>query len=164
MRKLRENIYRSSRDYAGLTRVAAALALSIGERTLANYEAEQVPPDEIVLAMARLYQAPWLRVQHLVENSLVFQDIFKIQKIPESEGVAIISVSREASDLPAAVAGLMDAACGRAAKAAGHVKELLDVAVAAIGLLGVPKAKAACAGTQTTFRESAPPMRGTHFV
>jgi hypothetical protein len=153
MQKYQENIYRSCREYAGLTRVAAAMALSIGERTLANYETCQAPPDDIVLAMARTYKAPWLRVQHLIAFNVIFQDVFQVQKIPESESVAVIMVCREASDLPNALTGLMDAACGRMRKSANHMKELMDIVAATIGLLGVKKVKAACAGTQTTFGE-----------
>jgi hypothetical protein len=112
---------------------------------LAYYETGQTPPDGMALAMARLYRAPGLKVRHLAESNLVFRDVFKAPKMPESEDAAIIGVCREASDLPAALAGLMDGACGRAAKsAAGHVKELLDVAGAIVGFLGAQKANAAC--------------------
>lgn len=82
MKDSRKSIYRICRDRAGLTQEEAAPKLGVSVRALGSYEAfsletgKHMPPEDIVLAMAKIYSTPWLPLLHLKENTLIGQAIF----------------------------------------------------------------------------------------
>lgn len=72
-------MYRAARQACGLSREEAAFRLHIGSRTLANYESgETVPPPEVVLAMSKLYQQPWL-TQHYCRRCCAIGEKFSYE-------------------------------------------------------------------------------------
>lgn len=59
------NIYQNARLRAGLTQERAAEALELSVRSIADYETDvRVPPGFVVRAMAAVYGAPGLRLEH----------------------------------------------------------------------------------------------------
>lgn len=71
MNKISENIYKTARKRAELTREAAAEELNIATRTLDKYEAiDGCPPDDIVRMMCILYNDKFLAYQHLKKSPL----------------------------------------------------------------------------------------------
>lgn len=71
MNKLSENIYKTARKRAGLTREAAAEELHIATRTLDGYESiDGTPPDDTVRMMCILYNNRFLAYQHLKKSPL----------------------------------------------------------------------------------------------
>lgn len=64
------NIYSKCRQTAGLTQEQAAEQLGCGVRTLASWETGvNLPPDNKVMKMCRLYRCPALSVAHLRQSS-----------------------------------------------------------------------------------------------
>lgn len=64
------NIYKTAREFAGLTQERASAALYVSTRSLAGYETgERIPTDDVVVRMVDLYSFPQLAVQHLRANS-----------------------------------------------------------------------------------------------
>jgi len=64
------NIYGRYRRAAGLTQERAAELLDMPVRTLAHWEAgTYLPPDDKVLRMVDIYQAPTLAIEHLRSRS-----------------------------------------------------------------------------------------------
>lgn len=82
MKESCKSIYRIGRDRAGLTQEEAATKLGISVRALGNYEAfslevgKNMPPEDVVLSMAKVYGTPWLPLIHLRENTLIGRAIF----------------------------------------------------------------------------------------
>jgi transcriptional regulator with XRE-family HTH domain len=82
MKESCKSIYRICRDRAGLTQEDAAPKLGISVRALGNYEAfslevgKNMPPEDIILTMSKLYGTPWLPLIHLKENTLIGRAIF----------------------------------------------------------------------------------------
>lgn len=71
MNNLSENIYKTARKKAELTRDAAAEELHIGTRTLDGYESiDGCPPDDVVRRMCILYNNKFLAYQHLKKSPL----------------------------------------------------------------------------------------------
>lgn len=65
-----QSIYKTAREFAGITQERAATALYVSTRTLAAYESgERIPGDEIVVRMVDLYNYQQLAVQHMRANS-----------------------------------------------------------------------------------------------
>lgn len=76
MKKPSTNIYEICRKRASLSRIEAAVQLDISERTLDDYEdfnldkvSGRLPPDNVVLRMAKIFDAPHLPKQHYYENT-----------------------------------------------------------------------------------------------
>lgn len=66
MRENSINIYQIARNQSGLTQENAAELLSVGVRTLSDYEnGKYKVPDDVVIAMTEKYPAPWLPIMHL---------------------------------------------------------------------------------------------------
>ncbi|WP_051355881.1 helix-turn-helix domain-containing protein [Acetobacterium malicum] len=82
MKESCKSIYRICRDRAGLTQEVAAPKLGVSVRALGNYEAyslevgKNMPPEDVVLCMAKVYGTPWLPLLHLKENTLIGKAIF----------------------------------------------------------------------------------------
>jgi transcriptional regulator with XRE-family HTH domain len=82
MKESYRSIYRICRDRSGLTQEEAAPKLGISVRALGSYEAysidvgKHMPPEDVVLNMAKLYGTPWLPLIHLKENTLIGREIF----------------------------------------------------------------------------------------
>lgn len=65
-----QSIYKTAREFAGLTQERASAALNVSVRTLAAYETgERIPHDDIVVRMVDLYNYQQLAVQHMRANS-----------------------------------------------------------------------------------------------
>ena len=64
------NIYKTARHSTGLTQETASEYLHVSVDSLRRYEnGYQTPPDDVVVAMCELYEAPALACQHLREAS-----------------------------------------------------------------------------------------------
>ncbi|MBQ8981142.1 MAG: helix-turn-helix transcriptional regulator [Eubacterium sp.] len=71
MNNLSENIYKTARKKAELTREAAAEELHIGTRTLDGYESmDGNPPDDVVRRMCILYNDRFLAYRHIKRSPL----------------------------------------------------------------------------------------------
>ena len=69
-------IYGRYRKAAGLTQERAAELLGVAVRSIAAWErGETVPPDQRVLAMADIYGAPTLCIEHLRLNVAIARDV-----------------------------------------------------------------------------------------
>lgn len=55
------NFYRTCREFAGLTQEQASERLNISVRSLANYESGYTIPNDIVVRMSEVYNAPELK-------------------------------------------------------------------------------------------------------
>lgn len=65
-----QSIYKTAREFAGLTQERASAALNVSVRTLAAYETgERIPHDDIVVRMVDHYNCQALAVQHMRANS-----------------------------------------------------------------------------------------------
>lgn len=86
------NIYKLCREKARMTQTVASDKLSVGLRTLATYEAYNAgklegtpPPEDIILKMAEVYQAPQLPLKHLAENTAIgrkYIPTFELMELP----------------------------------------------------------------------------------
>lgn len=71
MNNLSENIYKTARKKAELTREAAAEELHIGTRTLDTYESmDGHPPEDVVRRMCILYNDRFLAYRHIKKSPL----------------------------------------------------------------------------------------------
>lgn len=104
-------MYRVARDRAGLTRDDAAERVNVAARTLYDYEVgNNVPPPEVVTAMADAYGAPWLphwycRHECAVGLRYGFEFLNNIDRNPV---VGIAKVRREAIEMLPALDRLED--------------------------------------------------------
>ena len=65
-----ENIYKASRNNAGVSQEKAADLLNVSTRSLAEYESSRrIVPEDIVISMAEIYNCPTLRWRHGRINS-----------------------------------------------------------------------------------------------
>ncbi len=88
-------MYARYRRAAGLTQERAGELLDVPVRTLASWErGEHCPPDEMVVLMSDVYQAPTLPLEHLREVSRIGREF-----LPDPE----------AKPLPEAALGLLTA-------------------------------------------------------
>nr|DAJ06948.1 MAG TPA: Helix-turn-helix XRE-family like protein [Caudoviricetes sp.] len=76
MKSERTTIYGRYRKAAGMTQEHAAELLGVAVRSLAAWErGETVPPDQRVLAMADIYNAPTICIEHLRFNVAIARDV-----------------------------------------------------------------------------------------
>lgn len=84
-----QSIYKTAREFAGITQERAAAALNLSVRSLAAYETgERIPHDDIVVRMVDLYNYQQLAVQHMRANSELARRI-----IPEVRQRSIIETA-----------------------------------------------------------------------
>ena len=70
MKQEQQNIYARARAASGLSQEAAAEALELSTRSVADYEAGRVvPTNQTVAAMMEAYGTDWLGVKHVQETS-----------------------------------------------------------------------------------------------
>lgn len=92
------NLYLRYRRAAGLTQERAAELLGCAVRSLANWEyGVHVPPDDKVLVMCDIYQAPTLAIEHLrCTTALARMVLPDYRKMPLSTAVcALLACIRE---------------------------------------------------------------------
>ena len=84
-----QSIYKTAREFAGITQERAAAALNLSVRSLAAYETgERIPHDDIVVHMVDLYNYQQLAVQHMRANSELARRI-----IPELKDRSLIEAA-----------------------------------------------------------------------
>ena len=84
-----QSIYKTAREFAGLTQERAAIALHVSVRSLAAYESgERIPADDVVVRMADCYGYPQLGIQHLRANSELARRV-----IPEVRKRSLVSAA-----------------------------------------------------------------------
>ena len=91
------NIYQKARRTARLTQEQAAELLDISVESVKAYETDQrLPGNLTVVRMARIYDAPWLALEHLVAISgpLGVLPEVRVQSLP----TAVISLINRAAD------------------------------------------------------------------
>lgn len=143
------SIYLAARNFSGLGRAGAAEKLHISESSLKCYEAGAKAPDEVALDMSAIYQAPWLRVQHLT-NNVVFCDLFKLA-MPEIRPTSncVLSVQKELEDVKCCMSGIVNKAISGVRLGKEITTELQEAASALLSLFGREKEETAGAGTPT---------------
>lgn len=122
-----ENVYMKCRHEAGLSAEDAAEKIGISLRSLRNYEAFIYgtgtgvrPKDEVVLAMAKVYDSFELAYRHLAENTPLGRAY--LPEIDFSEDLAI-SFLRNAKELDDLADGALSAAMREAILDDGEITE-----------------------------------------
>lgn len=150
------NIYLLARKYSGIKRITAAHELAIAESTLKNYELGIAPvQDAMALKMSKLYQTPWLRVQHLEKNP-VFCDVFGIMLDQDNLGLCVLTMQKEVNDVVDKMDDIVEDVVedGKITRFS-LISEMRGAAVALLNIFGRfsgRKKETACAGTQTVSR------------
>ena len=124
MTTISENRYKMSRNNASMTQEQAAEALYISTRTLSDYENNHArPPDDVVLAMVKLYNCQILGWWHLKQSPLgdyVLPDI----TMPETNGDMALQAWSAQNELVPVVNSLMELLSGRM-----RVEDFCEVAI-----------------------------------
>ena len=152
------NIYLLARKYSGIKRITAAHELAIAESTLKNYELGIAPvQDAMALKMSKLYQTPWLRVQHLEKNP-VFCDVFGIMLDQDNLGLCVLTMQKEVNDVVDKMDDIVEDVVedGKITRFS-LISEMRGAAVALLNIVGRLssghiKKETACAGTQAASR------------
>ncbi len=72
------NIYQSAREGTGLTQEKSSELLDISVDSLRAYEGgKRIPPENIVIYMAKIYNCPYLILQHHQTNTLIGKELFQ---------------------------------------------------------------------------------------
>lgn len=130
------NPYLNARLFAGMTRPKAAMLLIVSERSLAEYELDgRAVPDWLVLKMTEMYRTPWLRVQHLQRNP-VFCDIFGLVPINDTEGIKILRVHKEVSDVSKLLPEMVEKTLNKTELGSRMIKECREAAQSLLALIG----------------------------
>ena len=111
MKKRCKNIYKTSRDIAGMNQEVAAEHLYISSRSLSDYETGRtIPGDDIVCRMIETYNAPELAYLHLKQNTEVgrryLPDIC-LDELPR----AVLRLQKESRDMRMIEGDLISIAC-----------------------------------------------------
>lgn len=146
MKNRPRNMYGICRHVAGFTQEEAADRLHISVRSLAAYESGQtIPSDELVCAMAEIYESPelvWLHLKHNTKYGVHLPDI-QLYELP----TAVLKLQKEASHLNNVQMDMVEIACDGVVEADeapvwGRVKgELQDLVGAALAVLYTRKEK-----------------------
>jgi transcriptional regulator with XRE-family HTH domain len=111
MKKARKNIYKTSREDAGLSQEGAVEHLYISTRSLSDYEAGRtIPGDDIVCRMIETYNAPELAYLHLKTNTEVGRRYLPeicLDELPR----AVLRLQKESRDMQAREVDLISIAC-----------------------------------------------------
>ena len=136
MQKNSMNPYLNARLFAGMTRPKAAMLLIVSERSLAEYELDgRAVPDWLGLKMTEMYRTPWLRVQHLQRNP-VFCDIFGLVPINDTEGIKILRVHKEVSDVSKLLPEMVEKTLNKTELGSRMIKECREAAQSLLALIG----------------------------
>ena len=136
MQKNSMNPYLNARLFAGMTRPKAAMLLIVSERSLAEYELDGwAVPDWLVLKMTEMYRTPWLRVQHLQRNPVLF-DIFGLVPINDTEGIKILRVHKEVSDVSKLLPEMVEKTLNKTELGSRMIKECREAAQSLLALIG----------------------------
>ncbi len=130
------NIYKISRESAGLTQEKAAELLDISVRCLSAYElGERRTPDITVIKMIEIYNAQYLAYQHLKtseEVGRIYMPDIELKDLP----VAILKLQKEVNDFLRVRDDVIDITCDGQISADERprwdaiMKELDDIAAA----------------------------------
>lgn len=85
MNKEQQNIYARARAASGLSQEAAAEALELSTRSVADYEAGRVVPNRgTVRTMVETYSTPWLAYEHLYAETQPLDVLppIRVQELP----------------------------------------------------------------------------------
>ena len=98
MHKDKRNIYGSYRSSAGMTQEKAAELLGVAPATVRGWEAGAfLPPDDKVLLMVDVYQAPTLAIEHLRSRSAMAAELLpevEQRSLPEA-ALGLLAAIRE---------------------------------------------------------------------
>ena len=98
-----------ARKTARLTQEEAAERLGVSTRSVAHYEGERIPPDEMVAAMVQLYNAPALGYMYLSQESPTGRMILpRVNPVGASNGVLRLRVTMRRA---ASMADTLDDIC-----------------------------------------------------
>jgi len=103
-----ENVYKMGRKYAGLTQEQAAELLNVSVKSVSDYEGERTKvPEDVVIAMAKVYGHPALVWIHLQEYTRFGDFLPKIQ-LPQTNGEAGFAIWQAQNALVAAALPIME--------------------------------------------------------
>lgn len=151
MAKESQNVYLIARNYAKMSRITVAMELNTSESSIRAYEEDVRPvPDDIALAMSRLYRTPWLRVQHL-QNSCVFRDLFNLQGVQvDNQAANVLVMQKEVTDVVRAFPAIIENTLANVNLDKRLLRECMEAANSLLVIIGLQKnERTACAGTQT---------------
>jgi transcriptional regulator with XRE-family HTH domain len=112
MRKDGDNRYKLSRNNAKFTQEQAAEMLGVAPRTLSDYENERARvPDDVVAAMADVYNCPLLAWWHLKNHSVLGKFLPDVQ-MPVTNGDAAFQLWQAQNSLVPAVKDIMEIMSG----------------------------------------------------
>ena len=142
----------------GMSRVEAAQAIPISGESLGAYErGETVPPEDVMLRMAQLYEAPWLVVWYMNEYSPSFRWLLGPFKNfgdnLQTDILAICLRSEKIKGVGFEIAEIFEDGsvdCDEEGRFEINMALLLDFARAIIRAKCSTKTKAACTAMQTT--------------
>ena len=141
----------------GMSRVEASQKNSISMESLGAYErGETVPPEDVVLRMAVLYEAEWLVLRHLSEYSPSFKELLGVfnnygDNI-QNDALTIVNRLEKVKGVGFEIAEIVeDGEIDRAErqKLDSIVQGLMELARVVIRLRCSSKEKTACIGVQT---------------
>lgn len=101
MQEKQWNIYQTARKRSGFSQEIAAEVLNISTESIRAYETDRtVPPNETVAMMADVYDAPWLKVEHLRRSSEALQVLpeVNVQELPTAS-IALCNRMRSFADI-----------------------------------------------------------------
>jgi len=111
MKDGRKNIYKTSGKNAGITQDEAAYRIGISTRSIIDYETGQtIPKDDIVCAMAELYNSPHLIWQHLKTNTAYSKYLPDIELNSELSR-SVLKLQKETNRMVNAQSEIIDIAC-----------------------------------------------------
>lgn len=152
MQRLADNCYKSARMVAGLKQIEASDALAISIRALSDYEnGAYAVPDDIALAMSRVYGCPKLRVEHLKQNP-VFLDLLGDVKASEEMAGSVLTMYKEVGDVMRIFPQLAEETVAKKSLSAKLVKECKEACQSLVTLLAGIKKGTADVGASTVRR------------
>ena len=147
MPRMCRNIYRNARTFAKMSCEKAAMELSISESTVRKYERGTMPvPDNTALQMAKVYNAPWLRVQHL-DNNTLFRELFGVVLQKENKAANILALQKEVGDVERCFPQIISATLNGAGLELNAIRECREACAALLAVIGSEKASACATNT-----------------
>ena len=93
------NIYQVARESTGLTQEKSSELMDISVDSLRAYEGgKRIPPENIVINMSKIYNCPYLWLQHYQINTLMGKEIFSEVQI-KILAEAVLTVLYKCEDL-----------------------------------------------------------------
>lgn len=135
MSKTCQNIYRSARESAGLTREQAAAALNLSVKSIQSFEDGMTSCCAHILNMAQVYDAPDLPIQHLTKICSVGA-VCLPQIVERDAPMSVINLNKEMRDVQKLGPVMEEATInGTVTRTERFRKEVMDLVAAGLSFL-----------------------------